>query len=223
VIGLVGGTFDPVHVGHLDIAAAAEAALGLDRVVFIPAKHPPHRDTPAASGADRLAMLDLAIAGRPNWETSSIELDADGPSYTDVTLARWIERSSPAPAAGATADLGLCFVVGADAFAGIGGWHRYPSFFDRCHFAVVSRPGVSALDAPARLPALARRMVVAKHQYQTPTEPCIFLIDARTAPVSSTDVRASIDRGASLAGMVPDAVAAYIDSHRLYRREAHGH
>jgi nicotinate-nucleotide adenylyltransferase len=218
VTGLVGGTFDPVHLGHLDVAHAAQSALGLDRMVFIPAKQPPHRGTPAAGAADRLAMLELAIAGQPHWETSSIELDADGPSYTDVTLGRWIARTSAAER-----DLTLCFVVGADAFAGIAQWHRYPALFDRCHFAVVSRPGFSALDAPARLPALARRMVVAKQQYQTPTEPCIFLIDARTAPVSSTDVRALIDRGASLAGMVPDAVAAYIDAHRLYRREAHGH
>jgi len=203
MIGLLGGTFDPVHLGHLDVAHAALEALSLERVIFIPAHVPPHRAVPAASGADRLAMVKLAIDGEPRFETSTIELDAAGPSYTSVTIDRFLANGH------AKAD--LCFVAGADAFSSVASWHDYPALLDRCHFAVVSRPGFPASEIPKQIPGLAEHMTG------------IFLIDAPTAPVSSTGVRACISRGAPLAGLVPDAVAEYIGAHRLYRPEAHGH
>ncbi|TAK15205.1 MAG: nicotinate-nucleotide adenylyltransferase [Acidobacteria bacterium] len=213
--GLLGGTFDPVHLGHLDVAHAALRALSLDQVLFIPANIPPHRHAPRASGADRLAMVTLAIAGEPRFAASAIELEAAGTSYTAVTIDRMV-------AAGRTRE-DLCFIAGADAFAGVASWHDYPALLDRCHFAVVSRPGFPASAVRTRMPAFADRMIDAKDRYQTPARTSIFLIDAPTAPVSSTDVRACIDRGAPLTGLVPDVVAGYIDAHRLYTREAHGH
>jgi nicotinate-nucleotide adenylyltransferase len=215
VIGLLGGTFDPVHLGHLDVARAAFRALSLERVIFIPAHVPPHRPFPHADGDDRLAMVKLAIADEPQFETSTIELEADGPSYTAVTIDRFLARGHDRA--------GVCFIAGADAFAGITHWHDYPALIDRCHFAVVSRPGFPATAVREHLPEFADRMIDIKDRYQTASRPSIFLIDASTAPVSSTDVRASIDRGAPLVGLVPDVVAGYIDAHRLYRPEAHGH
>jgi nicotinate-nucleotide adenylyltransferase len=200
MIGLLGGTFDPVHLGHLDVARAALQALSLEKVLFIPARIPPHRAFPTASGADRLAMVKLAIEDEPKFEASTIELDAAGPSYTAVTIDRFLAMGFQ------KAD--LCFIAGADAFASIPTWHDYPALLSRCRFAVVSRPGFPAAAVPAQIPALAEHMTD------------IFLVDAQTAPVSSTDVRASIDRGAPLVGLVPDAVAGYIDAHGLYGRRS---
>jgi nicotinate-nucleotide adenylyltransferase len=217
VIGLLGGTFDPIHCGHLDVARAALNALALDKVLLIPSRTPPHRHAPMAKGADRLAMLRAAIALETGLEASTIELDAAGPSYTSATLDRF--------AASGVDTHTLCFITGADAFAEIPTWHQYPDLLDRCHFAVVSRPGMPVEQLRARLPRLASRMisVTANQPYATKSQASIFLIDAQTAPVSSTDVRAFIARGASVKGLVPDAVAAYIDAHRLYHTEAHGH
>lgn len=215
--GLLGGTFDPVHAGHLDVARAALNALQLDKVLLIPSRTPPHRKAPHASGDDRLAMVRAAIADTRGLEASTIELDATGPSYTSATLDRL-------SASGVDTHT-LCFITGADAMATIPTWHQYPDLIDRCHFAAVSRPGMPAEHLRTQLPRLASRMisVTGNQPYRTPSQASIFLIDAPTAPVSSTDVRARIARGASIAGLVPDAVAAYIDAHRLYTTEAHGH
>ena len=215
--GLLGGTFDPIHFGHLDVAHAARHALQLDRVLLIPSRTPPHRHAPHASGADRLAMLRLALDGVREMDASTIELDASGPSYTSSTLDRL--------AASGTDTHTLCFIAGADAFAQIPTWHQYPDLLDRCHFAAVSRPGFPAEHLRTVLPRLAARMVSVRENqtYATSSQASIFLVDAPTAPVSSTDVRARIARGTSIAGLVPDAVAAYIDAHRLYRTETHGH
>jgi nicotinate-nucleotide adenylyltransferase len=215
MIGLLGGTFDPVHLGHLDVAHAALRLLALDRVIFIPAHVPPHRAFPNASGADRLAMIKLAIQGEPRFEASTTELDAAGPSYTAVTIDRFVAGGLPAAE--------LCFIAGADAFSTVTKWHDYPALLDRCHFAVVSRPGFPASKVRDRLPQFADRMVDVKDGCQTPSRTSIFLIDAPTAPVSSTDVRACISRGAPLVGLVPDVVAGYISANRLYTTEAHGH
>lgn len=217
MIGLLGGTFDPVHSGHLDVARAALQALHLEKVLLIPSRTPPHRHAPQAKGPDRLAMVRAAIAGEPLLEASTIELDAAGPSYTSATLDRFAS-------AGVDTNT-LCFIAGADAFAEIPTWHSYPELLDRCHFAAVSRQGLPVEQLRTRLPRLAARMISvgANQAYATPSHASIFLIDAPTAPVSSTDVRAYIARGASVKGLVPDAVAAYIDAHRLYHTEAHGH
>ncbi len=217
MIGLFGGTFDPVHNGHLDVAHAARQSLQLEKVLFIPSRTPPHRHAPQAKGAERLAMIRAAIANEPGLEASTVELDAAGPSYTSATLDRF---------AASGVDLHtLCFIAGADVFAEIPTWYQYPDLIDRCHFAAVSRPGSPVEALRARLPRLASRMITVRENEAcpTPSHASIFLIDANTAPVSSTDVRAYIARGASVKGLVPDAVAAYIDAHRLYHTEAHGH
>jgi nicotinate-nucleotide adenylyltransferase len=217
MIGLLGGTFDPVHAGHLDVARAALRALHLEKVLLIPSRTPPHRRTPHAKGSDRLAMVRAAIAGEPRLEASTIELDAAGPSYTSSTLDRF--------AASGIDTRTLCFIAGADAFAEIPTWHQYPELIERCHFAAVTRPGLPVEQLRTTLPRLASRMISVRENeaYTTLPHASIFLIDAPTAPVSSTDVRARIARGESVKGLVPDAVAAYIDAHRLYTTEAHGH
>ena len=207
-LGILGGTFDPIHCGHLDAARAAESALGLTEFLIVTSHIPPHRPQPMASAYHRFAMVALAVAARPTWRASDLELRAAERSYTSATLERL-----HADGYGSTE---LVFIVGADAFAEIESWRDYPAIVDRAHFAVVARPGFTVADLARRLPALGSRMVsVAKRAVATgPTS--IFLIDAPTADVSSTAIRRRRAAGASIAGMVPPAVQQHIEQHGLY-------
>jgi nicotinate-nucleotide adenylyltransferase len=205
-IGLLGGTFDPFHRGHLDVARAAIEVLRLAEIWIVPARMPPHRDRPLASAAHRFAMAALAIQEQPALRLSDLEMDTAGPSYTTETLDR-LSAAGVDPG-------GLCFITGADAFLEIRSWKGYPRLLDRCHFAVVSRPGTPAGRMRAALPELADRMVDVPAP--SPSRPSILLVDVGTAPVSSTDVRQARADGRPLTDLVPPAVAAYIDRHRLY-------
>jgi len=207
-IGVFGGTFDPIHRGHLDIACAAESALGLTRVFVVPASAPPHRAQPFSSAYHRFAMVALAVAAHPGWRASDLELRLDAPSYTSGTLRRFHERGYAASE--------LFFVIGADAFAEIGTWKDYPDILDRAHFAVVSRPGCSVAQLPGRLPLLAPRMVRPPIDAITRVDPVIVLIDAPTADVSSTAIRNRRTNGQSIAGLVDLSVQKHIEQHGLY-------
>ena len=214
-VGLLGGTFDPIHTGHLAVARAAQQALALDVVRFIPSARPPHRpDSPRASEYHRLEMIRLALAdhGAPGdtvrWEVSDLELRRTGPSYTYDTLgALHADGLSP---------LQIFFITGADAFAEIDTWHRYPAVLDSAHFVIVSRPGMTLEKLRERLPALAPRMV-RPSKLADSSQPQIVLIEAGTPDVSATDVRRRAARGDSLEGRVTPSVAAYISQHSLYR------
>jgi nicotinate-nucleotide adenylyltransferase len=170
-LGILGGTFDPIHCGHLDLGQAAQSALGLTEVVVITAHIPPHRTQPRASSYHRFAMVALAIAGRECWRASDLELTVGSTSFTTGTLQRFHDSGFP-PAE-------LFFIIGADAFAEIESWKDFPAILDRAHFAVVSRPGLSVGEMRARLPALALRMA-APPEVAARQTPSIFLIDAPT-------------------------------------------
>jgi nicotinate-nucleotide adenylyltransferase len=204
--GFLGGTFDPVHQGHLDLAEAARAALNLDRVVFVPARIPSHRGTPHASAAHRFAMTALATEPFPHLLVSDLEMEEAAPSYTVITLDRLAARGTDVR--------GLFVLTGADAFADIRTWKDYPAVLDRCHFVAVSRPGFTAARLPGLLPELAGRMRQAS--VAVPSHPAILLVDAPTADVSATDVRRRAAADQPLTGFVPEAVARYIRKHRLY-------
>ena len=210
-LGLFGGTFDPVHCGHLDVARAAQVALGLDRVWLVPARVPPHRSAPLASASHRFAMAAIAVASEDAMQVSDIEMDTPGASYTIETLDR-LSAIGIAPAA-------VHLVTGADAFRDVPTWKGYPHLLDRCHFVVVSRPGNPAPALREALPALRERMV--EPSWQSAARPSIFLVDVPTAAVSSTDVRRAIRDGDSLTGLVPPAVAAHIARHQLYTTASH--
>lgn len=208
-IGLMGGTFDPIHAGHLDLAAAGQAHLGLTEVQVIPANVPPHRPAPIASSFHRFAMVSFAVAGRAGWRASDVELLHAAPSYTSTTLRRFEQRGYR--------PWELYFLIGADAFAEIATWREYPAILDRAHFAVVSRPGCNVNDLPGRLPALAARMTHEATPGREGTPPFIFLIDRPTADVSSTAIRDRLARGGSIDGMVDPRVQQHIEQHGLYR------
>jgi len=192
-IGILGGTFDPIHCGHVDVARAAEEALGLTRVFIVTSNVPPHRGTPAVSSYHRFAMVALAVAGRTHWYASDIELKCSEASYTSTTLRR-LHADGYSRAE-------LFFLTGADAFAEIETWRDYPAIFDLAQFVAVSRPGFPVGELRRRLPSLVDRAI---------------LIDAPTADVSSTGIRRRIAAGESIAGLVPPAVRQHIEQHGLY-------
>jgi nicotinate-nucleotide adenylyltransferase len=157
-------------------------------------------------------MAALAVSGLPRIEASDEELRGEGPSYTADTLERLRARGYTPPQ--------IFFITGADAFADIATWKRYPQVLDLAHFVVVSRPGYD-IDALAdRLPDLRPRMRPAGAPARTDTAPLIFLLQAPTPDVSSTAVRERLRRGESLAGLVPPLVDAHIHQHHLY--DSHG-
>jgi nicotinate-nucleotide adenylyltransferase len=208
-VGLLGGTFDPIHNGHLAAARAAQQSLDLDRVRFIPAARPPHRpDSPVASEYHRLQMVRLAADEDRRWEVSDLELRRQGPSFTFDTLAA-LHAEGLTP-------LQIFFLTGADAFADIGSWRHYPALLDSAHFAVVARPGSLLRSLPHRMPALAARMIE-PDAVDTATQPRVILIEALTPDVSSTDIRQRIRAGVSIDDLVPASVAAYIAQHSLYQ------
>jgi nicotinate-nucleotide adenylyltransferase len=213
-IGILGGTFDPIHWGHLEAAFAAETALKLQRILVITSHVPPHRDEPRASGYHRFAMVALAVAGRSGWRAADLELRLDTESYTADTLRKFHDRGY-APAE-------LFFIIGADAFTDIQSWKDYPSVLEAAHFAVVSRPGFPVGDLPHRLPTLADRMVSPPLDAISHLDPMIVLIDSPTSNVSATQIREKRGLGETIAGLVPDPVRQHIEQHGLYTSQTPG-
>lgn len=212
-IGILGGTFDPVHAGHVRTAQAAREALGLARVLLMPSRVPAHRAAPPhASRYHRFAMAALAVQEVPALEVSDLELCGTGPTFTSDTLSRLAER-------GLTRSQ-IFFITGADAFAEIATWHRYPAVLDMAHFVVVARPGHPPAGLRDRLPALSARMREAGPPDGDDDHPVIHLVNAATPDVSSSEIRDRLRSGGSIAGLVPAAVEAHIRRHRLYSTRA---
>jgi nicotinate-nucleotide adenylyltransferase len=222
-LGILGGTFDPIHFGHLDAAAAARAALTLDEVLFIPAHDPPHRPIdPRASAFHRFALVSLAIDGIEGYRVSDMELLRDGPSYT-VTTLRALHGEGWSPSQ-------LYFVMGADAFAEIHTWYAFPGVLDCANFVVISRPGAPAVGRDVRSEVEGRPGTIVESAdaagrfASRPTSPRIYHVEARTRDVSSTTIRARLAAGESIDDLVPAAVARHIGAHRLYEPRRHeGH
>ena len=217
-LAILGGTFDPVHYGHLRLAQDVRQALDLDEVRLVPAADPPHRGEPQAPIRERIAMLDLAVRDFPGIVVDTREVRREGKSYTVDTLAELRAEKPRTP---------LLLLVGADAFRGLPSWHRWLALFDLAHLVVVPRPGVAldvglspALEAQWRSrrieDALGLRSRIAGAIYAQPVEP---------QAISSTAIRSAIARGdaksVEFAGLLPPAVFAYIESHGLYRHPPH--
>jgi nicotinate-nucleotide adenylyltransferase len=207
-IGILGGTFDPIHRGHVDLGTAAETTLGLTRLFIVPASAQPLRPPPVASSFHRFAMAAIVVTPRPAWQVSDVELRSEAPSYTSVTLKRFQERGYPPSE--------LYFVVGADAFADFAKWKDYPGILQDAHFVVVSRPGWSVEELPNRLPDLASRMERPPIDPMPRKDPSIILIDVLTADVSATAIRQRRAEGQPITGLVEPAVEQHIKRHGLY-------
>jgi nicotinate-nucleotide adenylyltransferase len=186
-LGLFGGTFDPIHLGHLRAAENAREALALDAVAFVPAARSPFKDDPVSSGWDRYAMVALATAGHPGFEASERELERAGPSYT-VDTVRALRRERPQDE--------LFLIVGSDTVRDLPAWRESADILAHCSVLAVSRPGEPR---PASLPA------------------GVTWVDGPGLAVSATDVRRRVKEGRSVRYLVPDAVADYVVKRRLYR------
>jgi nicotinate-nucleotide adenylyltransferase len=193
-LGLLGGTFDPFHFGHLAAADAAIDCADLDRVIFIPASQPPHRPPAIASPKQRLDMCNLGIEGEPRFEVSDIELKREGPSYTVETLIE-IRRAQP--------DDELFLILGWDAARLFSTWHRPDEVREAATIVVVARPGS---DAPREEDLKGVGLDKAK-----------VVLCLRTTPdVSASEIRKAVAAGVPITGRVPAAVERYIALHRLY-------
>jgi nicotinate-nucleotide adenylyltransferase len=193
-IGLMGGTFDPIHVGHMAIAEEARDALGLSRIVFVPAGMPPHKRASDVTAVDhRLAMVGLAIADNPAFELSRIEVDRAGPSYT-VDTVEALAR-----------DADVTVILSAETFAELPTWHEPERLFDAGFVAVVPREGYPAPDPgwlAATFPGRDGR---------------VRYLEGPRLGLSSTAIRARVAAGRSIRYLVPSAVEAYISANHLYR------
>lgn len=213
-IGLFGGTFDPIHLGHLRAAAEVRRLARLDRILFLPSFLPPHKARGmGASPADRLRMVKLACRRRKGFEASPIEVEAREKSYSILTL-RKVRALSPSAR--------LFFILGVDAFLDIGTWREYEKVLEECLFIVMGRPGFELDRARGVLGGNLRDSVVPLAAGQglagpLPPRARIFLLPIRALDISSTGIRERLRRGETLDGLVPGPVEAYIREHQLYR------
>ena len=219
VFGLFGGTFDPLHVAHLRLALEAREALGLAEVCLIPAGKPALREAPQCAAADRLAMVERALADMPGFSVDATEVrqaSSAAPSYTIDTLERQRRLHG--------AQRPLVLLLGADAFARLEAWHRWRELFGLAHVAVATRPGHDlkvGADATALDAEFAARRGVAADLAGAPAGRIVpFAITA--LEISASAIRRRLASGLSVRYLVPEAVLDYIESHQLYRT-SHGH
>jgi nicotinate-nucleotide adenylyltransferase len=206
--GLFGGTFNPIHWGHLVIAEEVREAFGLSTVLFVPAGCPPHKpEMPLAPASDRLRMVSLAVEGNPAFDVSSIELDREGPSYTVHTLEA-LRRERPRTA--------WLLIVGSDAFAEIGTWHRSEDLLALCGIVVIERPGAPVAAAVAAAPGEFRDAVAEMPGPGGEVTGMVFPRRTAAIGVSSTGIRGRVAAGRSIRYLVPEKVMEYISIRKLY-------
>lgn len=212
-IALLGGTFDPVHYGHLGFASEARTALGLAEVRLVPSATPPHRGAPEASAADRVAMLGLAICEFPGLCIDTCEIRRGGVSYTVDTLTALRSAHPETP---------LILLIGSDAFRGLAEWHRWRCLFALAHLVVAPRPGSAPGEGlPTELAREWDARIASDPAVLRASPAGSIVVQPITAqPIAATDIREALrklPRDPSLARLLPPAVLAYIESKQLYR------
>jgi nicotinate-nucleotide adenylyltransferase len=213
-IGLFGGTFDPIHWGHLRSAEEVREAFRLDRVLFIPSSIPPHKQKGEAAPADdRLAMTRLATASHPGFAVSDVEIARPGKSYSIDTLRRFAGKLG-------RNDL-LYFILGMDAFREIGSWKDFEKLFSLSHFIITSRPKCKDLLALDDIPVAARKSFCYDSKinaYRHPSGTRLHFIKLTDIAISASEIRARVKAGKSIRYLVPSEVESYIKRRGLYRR-----
>ena len=205
MIGVYGGSFDPVHEGHLGTASEAGKLTGCEWVMMIPAALSPGKSAPMVSGQQRLEMLQLAVADRPDLRVDSCEVERQGPSYTVDTLTSLRQRGVEK----------LLLIMGADSFIKLESWHSWQTLFELAHILVAKRPGVACEPADELAQQFSRRRascVAALHE-----RPCGLILETTLTqyPISSTQIRAQLSSGNWPVGL-PRAVGDYIKRFNLY-------
>lgn len=207
VIGIFGGTFDPVHHGHLRTAYELKQQLAIERIHFIPAAQPPHRPQPEAPVELRLAMLEAAIRDEPGCVVDRREIERDGTSYS-IDTARDLRADYP--------DHVLCLLLGMDAFVGLPDWHRWEELFDLVNLVVARRPGASLPGDGVLGRLLDQRRIAVGPDSCWPAAGRIIIQEVTQLEISATDLRDSIRRGIEPKYLVPDAVWNVIQSSGCY-------
>lgn len=208
MIGILGGTFDPVHIGHLRVALELYQSLPLDEIRFIPCGQPPHRETPQASANQRLAMLRMAIQDQQGFCIDERELQRQGPSYMVDTLSSLRDEFPDVP---------LCLIVGLDVFGEFDKWHRWLEIPTLAHIVIVHRPGSDLEDEGQVFEILQERQVKEPSVLLKQVAGAILLWPVRQLDISSTDIRLLIDKHKSPRYLLPERVYSYIQSEGLYQ------
>jgi nicotinate-nucleotide adenylyltransferase len=209
-LGILGGTFDPIHNAHLRLAEEAQARFSLAGVVFVPAGQPWHRQAPMASAEDRLAMVRIGIAGHDDFSVDAAEVQSGAPGYTVDMLERLRQHHGP--------DRSLVLLLGADAFLGLSRWHRWQDLFRLAHLAVASRPGhdLGAGNMAAQLAAEFRQRQAGGEALQGAPAGAVVPFVLRAGTVSATEIRQRRAAGLGTRDLLPDEVVDYIDRRNLY-------
>jgi nicotinate-nucleotide adenylyltransferase len=210
-IGIFGGTFDPIHFGHLRTAFELMQVLELEELRFVPAGDPPHRDSPLAAASLRLAMVRAAIAGQPGFSADDREVRRDGPSYTVTTLTELRAEFPRRP---------ICLVVGMDAFLGMDRWHQWRDILGLAHVAVAHRPGWRAPTGGTLGRLLSGRGTDRVQDLRDAPAGSIFVHPVTQLEISSTDLRNIIVNGRDPRYLVPDAVCEIIRETGCYTQRA---
>ncbi len=208
-LGLLGGTFDPIHYGHLRLAEEMGEALGLAQVRLVPAGWPPHRSAPATAASHRLQMVRLAVAGNPRLVVDEREIRKTSPSYTVETLTELRDEIGPATP--------LWLFMGADAFLGLTTWKDWQRLFELAHIAIAHRPGYRLIQSDALVDPL--RSEVDRRLTDTPPTTAaggLWRFTITPLDISATAIRERLRRGQSIRYLVPEAVRAYIEEQKLY-------
>jgi len=212
-IGIFGGTFDPIHFGHLRLAEEMAEAMGLSQVLFIPAGQPPHRGVPCIAATHRLEMVRRAIAGNPRFAVDAREVQRSGPSFTVDTLTTLrAELGNEQP---------LWLLLGADAFLGLPNWHEWRRLFDLTNIAVAARPGARLMQSDA-LPEVLKQAISQRQVADAPAAGpagSVWLRQMTPLDISATAIRDTLARQGSARYLLPDAVLDYINEHQLYERQ----
>jgi nicotinate-nucleotide adenylyltransferase len=209
MIGIYGGTFDPIHYGHLRTALEVQEAVGLDEIRFVPCRLPPHRTTPEASPDLRLKMLELALRdAEPGFRIDTRELDRPGPSYMMDTLASIRAEIGVQP---------LCLIAGLDAFLGLPRWHRWRELFDLAHIVVMRRPGAVPDFAGDLAPYIAVRHAERAVTLKVQSSGSIYFVEVTQLDISATRIREAVRTGKNVRYLVPDPVWRFIQTEGLYR------
>lgn len=206
-VGIFGGTFDPIHIGHLRMALELKQQLGMDELRLIPSHRPPHRGSQATS-AQRVEMLRLALRSCPHLLLDEREIHRDRPSFTFDTLQELRAEL------GADASLILC--LGADAFAGLTSWYRWRELIDLAHIVVIARPGWELPQTGELADLLLSHRANAGDLFKSPSG-LLVTLELRLLPISATEIRTHIAAGESAQFLLPDIVWQYIEAQGLYR------
>jgi len=207
MIGIFGGTFDPVHLGHLRPVLEVQQQLELQQVRLVPCRLPPHRDKPIASAMHRHGMLELALAGQPGLVIDDRELEREGPSYMVDTLESLRQEMDKTP---------LCLILGMDAFLGLPSWHQWVRLAEYAHLVVMTRPGWSISEAGELSEFVMKRKVLAHQQLCDAQAGYVFFCEVTQLEISASKIRTQIAKGQSVRYLLPDSVLAFIEDEGIY-------